>query len=139
MAIPTELPGRWYERWQGICAAFPQCLVRNLKLFLPIQAFNFARKGKMLEKERHCSVQQCVDIASGTLIVYKLVFCSSFETRQPKQALGIEVKSRPNKTAEALFSFPSCNRLNFRVWSANPPLWWLRVGDRTGCLHVPLP
>ena len=27
----------------------------------------------------------------------------------------------------------------FRGWSANPPLWWLRVGDRTGCLHVPLP
>ena len=59
----------------------------------------------MLEKERHCSVQQCVDIASGTLIVYKLVFCSSFETRQPKQALGIEVKITTEQDCGSIIQF----------------------------------
>ncbi len=46
----------------------------------------------MFEKERHCSIQQRVDIPSDTLIVYKLVFRRAFETRQTEQALGIIIK-----------------------------------------------
>ena len=71
----------------------------------PDTSLQLCPKGKMLEKERHCSVQQCVDIASGTLIVYKLVFCSSFETRQPKQALGIEVKITTEQDCGSIIQF----------------------------------
>ena len=46
----------------------------------------------MLEKKRHCRIQQCVDIPGDTLIVYKLVFRRAFETRQTEQALGIIIK-----------------------------------------------
>ena len=51
----------------------------------------------MLEKECHSSIQQCVDIACNTLIVYKFVFYRSFETRHPEQALRIEIEITPEQ------------------------------------------
>ena len=105
MAIPTELPGRWYERWQRAFVQHSLNALWESQALPPDTSLQLCPKGKMLEKERHCSVQQCVDIASGTLIVYKLVFVVPLKRANLKQALGIEVKITTEQDCGSIIQF----------------------------------
>ena len=67
----------------------------------------------MFEKERHCRIQQRVDIPGDTLIVYKLVFCRAFESCQPEQALGVVIKITTEQHYGSIVKFPVMQQTEF--------------------------